>query len=161
MPNNNKILALFEKYRKLLGFLAFGLLAGLTYAVALILSVSFFKIPTFVGSVIAFALAIPVSYLGNRWITYRSTNMLAPEAARFIVVQLINLVLTSVVVHFVIERFAMSAYVGIVVAFFTSPIISFVLFELWVYRQREARVSSTKFLQSRVHADETHPRILR
>lgn len=131
------MLALLEKYRKLLGFVTFGGLASLVYAVILIISVDILGIPTFIGSVVAFALAIPVSYLGNRWVTYRSNNVLASEAVRFIVVQLINLVLTSVVVHFVMEWFALPTYVGIVVAFLTAPIISFVLFEVWVYRQRQ------------------------
>jgi putative flippase GtrA len=131
------MLALLEKYRKLLGFVTFGGLAGLVYAVILVMSVDILGIPTFIGSIIAFALAIPVSYLGNRWVTYRSNNVLASEAARFIVVQVINLVLTSAVVHFVMERFALPTYVGIAVAFLAAPIISFILFEMWVYRQRQ------------------------
>jgi putative flippase GtrA len=131
------MLALLEKYRKLLGFVTFGGLAGLVYAVILVMSVDILGIPTFIGSIIAFALAIPVSYLGNRWVTYRSNNVLASEAARFIVVQVINLVLISAVVHFVMERFALPTYVGIAVAFLAAPIISFILFEMWVYRQRQ------------------------
>ncbi len=131
------MLALMEKYRKILGFITFGGLAGMVYAVILVASVDAFGLPIFLGSVIAFALAIPVSYFGNRWVTYRSNNMLASEVYRFLVVQTLNLVLTSVVVHFMIEWFGLPTYTGVIVAFIAAPVISFVLFELWVYRQRQ------------------------
>lgn len=136
MRGDLKMLALLEKYRKLRGFITFGSLAGAVYAVIFVVSVDILGVPTFIGSVIAFTLAIPVSYLGNRWVTYRSNNVLASEAARFVTVQVTNLILTSAVVHFVMERFALPTCVGVVVAFLAAPIISFVLFEFWVYRQR-------------------------
>lgn len=131
------MLVLLEKYRKILGFVTFGALAGMLYALILIVSIDLLEMPTFFGSVIAFVLAIPVSYFGNRWVTYRSNNVMASELSRFIVVQMINLVLTSAVVHFMMEHFALPTYVGIIVAFIAAPTISFVLFELWVYRQRQ------------------------
>lgn len=109
----------------------------MVYAIILVFSVDVLKLPSFFGSVIAFIIAIPVSYFGNRWVTYRSNNVLAPEAFRFLIVQAINLVLTSAVVHFMMEQFALPTYTGVIVAFIAAPIISFVLFELWVYRQRQ------------------------
>lgn len=131
------MLALLKKNRKLLGFVTFGGLAGLTYAVILVISVDILRIPTFISSMIAFALAIPVSYFGNRWVTYRSKNVLASEAIRFIIVQGINLVLTSGIVHFMVKWFALPTYIGVIVAFVAAPAISFILFELWVYRQHQ------------------------
>lgn len=149
------MLALLEKNRKLLGFITFGGLAGLTYAVIMVISVDFLGVSTFIGSVIAFALAIPVSYFGNRWVTYRSKNMLAPEAIRFIIVQGINLVLTSGIVHFMVNWFVLPTYIGVIVAFVAAPAISFILFELWVYRQpQDARIPH-KTSSNQVHADET------
>ena len=131
------MLALLKKYRKPLGFITFGGLAGLVYAVILIFSVDIIGVPTFIASVIAFTLAIPVSYFGNRWVTYRSSNVLASEAIRFIVVQAINLLLTSAVVYFMMNWLALPTYIGVIVAFLAAPIISFILFELRVYRQRQ------------------------
>ncbi|MBK8963459.1 MAG: GtrA family protein [Candidatus Competibacteraceae bacterium] len=54
-----------------------------------------------------------------------------------LVVQAINLILTSAIVHFMMGRFALPTYTGVIVAFIAAPIISFILFEVWVYRQRQ------------------------
>ena len=135
---------LLQRYRKPLGFLTFGALAGGTYAVVLVIAVDHLGMPMFLGSVLAFALAIPVSFLGNRWVTYRSRNMAGPELLRFIVVQVANLVITSAIVGFVTNRLALGTYVAVLVAFAAAPIVSFVLFEIWVYRQRHAPAESRR-----------------
>jgi len=133
------MLELLRRYRKILGFMTFGALAGATYAGVFVLGVERVKLPTFGASVLAFAVAIPVSYFGNRWVTYRSRNVLGSEALRFIVVQVANLFITSAIVHFVGKRLGLSAGADVVVAFVAAPIVSFVLFELWVYRQRHGK----------------------
>jgi putative flippase GtrA len=130
------VVEVLKKYRKLLGFVTFGGLAGGVYAAVLAISVDFLGWSVFIGSAVAYALAIPVSYFGNRWVTYRSRNVMAFEAFRFVVVQVINLVLTSAVVHVSMEQFALPTYAGILVAFLAAPVISLILFEVWVYRQR-------------------------
>jgi putative flippase GtrA len=123
--------------RKLVGFALFGALAGATYAVVLVVLVERLRMPVFLASALGFAIAIPVSYLGNRWVTYRSRNMMGPEALRFVVVQVGNLFITSLIVHVASGRFQLSPFAGVAVAFVAAPIVSFILFELWVYRQRD------------------------
>lgn len=127
---------LLEKHRKLIGFTLFGCLSGSIYAVILVVSVDILGFPPFFGSVIAFALGVPVSYFGNRWVSYRSNNTLAPEALRFLIVQLISLMLTSALVHLMADRFTIPTYIAVIIAFIVAPIISLILFELWVYRRR-------------------------
>jgi putative flippase GtrA len=131
------MLAMLKAPRKLVGFAFFGALAGATYAGALILLVERLRMPVFLASVLGFAIAIPVSYFGNRWVTYRSRNVMGPEALRFLVVQVGNLLITSLIVHFATGRFQLSSFAAVAVAFVAAPIVSFVLFELWVYRQRD------------------------
>jgi len=130
---------LLSRYRKILGFMTFGALAGATYAGVFMVAVDRARLPTFAASVLAFAVAIPVSYFGNRWVTYRSRNVVGPEVVRFVVVQVANLFITSAIVHFASERLALTPAAGVVVAFVAAPIVSFILFELWVYRQRHAK----------------------
>jgi len=130
------MLSLLQRHRKILAFLLVGGLAAAVYAAALILLVDGLGLPLFAGSALAFAIAIPVSYFGHRLVTYRSRNVVAPEAARFIVVQVANLVITSAIVHFAGTRFGLSTQAGVLVAFVAAPIVSFVMFEVWVYRQR-------------------------
>jgi putative flippase GtrA len=123
--------------RKVLGFLACGALAGATYASAFVVISDQFGMPPFFASVLAYMIAIPVSYFGNRWVTYRSRNMMAAEALRFMVVQVSNLFLTSAIAHLLSELVGFSPRAtGVVVAFLVAPLVSFVLFEIWVYRAR-------------------------
>jgi putative flippase GtrA len=116
-------------------FLGFGLLAGAAYAVVFILLARNLGLPVFVASIVAFAVAIPVSYLGNRWVTYRSRNLPGPELVRFLTVQGVNIFVTSAIVQVATAYFDASTYVGVIVAFMAAPIVSLVLFEIWVYRQ--------------------------
>lgn len=127
--------SLLARHRKVLGFVVSGTMAGGVYALVLVLVSNHLHIPVFFASLLAFCAAIPVSYFGNRWISYRSRNVIGAEMSRFIVVQVFNLLITSAMVHFAIQFFALSTYAGIVIAFIAAPIVSFVLFELWVYRQ--------------------------
>lgn len=131
---------LLHRYRKILGFVGFGALAGATYALILVVGVDVLRAPTFLASSTAFALAIPVSYFGNRLVTYRSRNIVGPEFARFLVVQVANLLITSGIVHVVTERLSLPSYAGIAVAFVSAPVVSLILFELWVYRQRQGKL---------------------
>jgi putative flippase GtrA len=126
-------------YRKILSFATFGVLAGAVYAVIYAWLARHLQLPVFVASLIAFLVATPISYFGNRWVTYRSRNVLGPESARFLAVQAFNLVLTSLIVHVATKLFALSTMAEIIVAYVSAPIVSFVLYELWVYRQRAAK----------------------
>lgn len=123
-------------YRKIFGFVASGALASGAYAVLYAWATLYAGMPVFFGSLFAFLLATPVSYFGNRWITYRSRNVMGPESLRFLTVQLINLVVTAFVVHAASKLFALTTTSQIVVACVSAPLVSLVLYELWVYRQR-------------------------
>ncbi|WP_374370418.1 GtrA family protein [Dongia sp.] len=123
-------------FRKVLVFGIVGGLASATYAVLLYLCLEFLRLPVFWGSAIAFAIAIPVSYFGHRRLTFQSTNLVPAEMARFITVQIISLAATSAIVHLAAGYFASAFVLKVVVAVATAPVISFILFELWVYRPR-------------------------
>ena len=125
-----------ERLRKLVGFGAFGALAGGVYALVLVLLAERAHLALFLASGLAYAAAIPVSYFGNRKVTYQSRNRLSGEAVRFLAAQLVNLVVTSAVVHLATQYFSLSDREGIVTAFVAAPLVSLIMFELWVYRQR-------------------------
>lgn len=130
-------------YRKIVSFATFGVLAGAVYAVVYAWITQHLDLPVFLSALVAFLVATPISYFGNRWVTYRSRNVLGPESFRFLVVQVFNLVLTALIVHVASKLFRLSTMAEIIVAYVSAPIVSFVLYELWVYRQHVAKSSST------------------
>lgn len=121
--------------RKIVGFIVFGSLASTIYAVTFSCLTYQTRLPVFIYSIIYFLVATPISYLGNRWITYRSKNVLGPESLRFIAVQSSNLVMTSLLVHVISTIFPLSTIAKIAVAVIFAPIVSFILYEIWVYRE--------------------------
>jgi putative flippase GtrA len=125
-------------FRKILSFATFGVLAGAVYALVYAWLAAHVWLPVFVASLLAFVVAMPISYFGNRRVTYRSRNMLGPESLRFLAVLAFNLVLTAFVVHVASSLFALSTMAQVIVAYVSAPVVSFILYELWVYRQRSA-----------------------
>jgi putative flippase GtrA len=121
--------------RKVLSFSIFGAMAGAVYAAVFYWATVRAAIPVFLGSLIAFLVATPISYFGNRLVTYKSRNVLGPESVRFVAVQSFNLVVTSLIVHVASKLFTLTTFTEIIVAFVAAPMVSFVLYELWVYRQ--------------------------
>lgn len=122
-------------FRKLFLLVLIGCLAGGTYATIFIVMVDYLGWPAFFSSVIAFAPSILVSYYGNRLFTFRSRNLVAAEASRYLVAQLLNLLTTSAVVHVAKVYFALSSREAVVAAFVVAGMTSIVLFEVWVHRQ--------------------------
>jgi putative flippase GtrA len=126
-------------WRKILSFALFGCAASATYAALFYWATVHAGMPVFAGSLFAFLLSTPVSYLGNRWVTYRSKNRMGTETLRYLAVQFFNMVVTASIVHAASKLFGLKTLTEIVVAIVTAPTVSFVLYELWVYRQHAGK----------------------
>ena len=122
-------------YRKILNFIFFGALAGITYTLVYYWLTLNSSLSVFLNSTVSYLIAMPISYCGNRWFTYQSKNKIEFESLRFIIVQILNILITSLLLHITNAIFYTSTVVQIILAFISAPIISFLLFEFWVYRQ--------------------------
>lgn len=127
-----------DKYLRFLRFGLVGLFCAAVYFGVLEISVKYWDFPVFWGSAAAFAAGIPVSYFGNRLITYKSTNKAPREFARFLTAQLINLVVTSSAVAFASHHFGLPLYMGAFLSFVLAPCVTFLMFEIWVYNPRNS-----------------------
>jgi len=126
---------LLSKYRKPIGLLMFGALAGGVYVCVMTIMVSYFNRSIFFGSVVGYMFGFPISYLGNRHISYKSKNPIGREAFRFLMAQIVNLLLTSLAVQSICSMYSCRSYVAGLIGVICAPIISVILFECWVYRQ--------------------------
>jgi len=126
--------SLFD-FRKIIRFGLVGLLSGAVYAIIFLLLKHKLEIPVFWASSLSFLISIPISYFGNRWLTYGSNNKIKTEALRFFGVQVINLLCTSSIIYILSIYFNLSTFWEIVTAYLVAPMLSFVLYEIWVYRQ--------------------------
>jgi putative flippase GtrA len=116
-------------------FAGVGILAAVAYAIVMYVCVKRFELPIFWGSVFAFASGIPISYYGNRRLTYQSENDVPSEISRFFVAQFVNLLATSTVVAVATECLSLPLYGSVALSYVTAPCITFLLFEIWVYKE--------------------------
>ncbi len=116
-------------------FALVGVVSAAIFSVVIHATVFRLGLPVFVASVVAFASAMPISYLGNRFFTFRSHNLVPVEATRFFAVQLVNIFTTSGIVDVVVSQLQAPLYVGALTAFVFAPVFSFIFYERWVYRQ--------------------------
>jgi len=126
--------SLFD-YKKIIRFGFIGILSSATYALIFLALKNSYHLPIFSISAISFLAAIPISYFGNRWLTFKSYNKINAELPRFFGVQIINLICTSGLVDVVSNYFKLPTILEIMVAFIIAPIMSFILYEIWVYKQ--------------------------
>lgn len=116
----------------------FGLVGGaatLAYGVIAYGLVSYGKIGDVLASVIAYAAAIPVSFLGQKFFAFRSTEPARQELVRFLVVQGFNLVLAAGVMALVTNVFDLASIWGIVAVMLTIPMITYILLAVAVFRR--------------------------
>lgn len=95
----------------------FGIVGGAasgTYAVVVIGLVDGLRFDPTAASVIGYLCGIPVSFFGQKYFTFGSKARAREEIGRFIIVQLINLVLSLVVMRFVTVWLGLSHWLGIV-----------------------------------------------
>ena len=74
------------------------------------------------------------TYLGHRLLTFTSRNSPVREMGKFLAVSLVGL-FTSTAIMGVTQKGGLHPYVGIVSVSGIIPIVNFVVFKLWVFRQ--------------------------
>ena len=127
---------MMSRFGRFIRFGSVGIICAGVYFVILSLCIERLGWPTFISSSAAFAAGIPISYFGNRVFTYHSENKALSEFGRFMTTQVGNLIFTSVVVAFTIDFIGLALYWGALVSFVVAPCVTFLIFELWVYRER-------------------------
>lgn len=86
---------------------------------------------------IAYAVLVPVSFLGHRRITFSSNGAIAREWLKFCVIQGLNLVIVGVVTAFA-ESGQIPGWVSFALISVLIPALNFVIFQLWVFSGRAA-----------------------
>lgn len=119
-----------------LRFIRFGLVGALatgTYAVAVLALVRWPGLGPTMASVVAYIIATPVSYFGQRNFTFASEGSLHRELPRFLVVQVINLAAAAVVMWIVSEQLGADPAIGVVAVVMVIPLMTYILLNQSVF----------------------------
>ncbi|MDT4844110.1 GtrA-like protein [compost metagenome] len=121
---------MFELVRQVGSFGIVGLLAtGVHFIVFSILSG--FEIDPIQSNVVAFCCAVPVSFYGNRSLTFKADG----KVARFIVMSLIGLGMNHANVWLVTRYLELPWTLALPGMLLAVPAFSFIVSKFWVYRQ--------------------------
>ena len=115
-----------------------GVIASGTYAVATFSIISLSDIGDVIASVIGYLLAMPVSYVGQRYFTFRSQGAIKSEIPRFILVQGANLVLAATVMAVSVHWFDLGSIIGIICVIILIPLMTFIAMSIAVFRDKRA-----------------------
>ena len=130
------IRALFSRDSTMAKLFRFGLAGGLStllYGVCAWCLVYLIALPPVVASIIAYLLAIPVSFILQRQFAFRSLGNARAELPRFLLVQGTNLVASTATMHAVVNVFHANPTIGVLITMMVIPLLSFVMMHLWVF----------------------------
>lgn len=119
--------------REIVVFGSVGLAATLTHYLAAIVAIEAFGIAVLAANLIAYCIAVSISFLGHSILTFRAT-MTQSRLIKFIIVSLSALVVSQFILWFLTvidllgHRFNMLVVVGVV------PCYSYLLSRFWVYQ---------------------------
>lgn len=122
--------------QRLAGFGVVGVIATLTYAIAVIVLVESLALAPAVAAVLAFVVAMQVSYLGNvRWVfADRVTNSeQAGLIIRFVGVSSLSFILNVGGMYILTELAELSYWWGVVFSVVAVPLVTFLAHNSWTF----------------------------
>jgi putative flippase GtrA len=124
---------------KMARFSSIGALTGLVYALVTAAAVSLFTLSAVVASIVGYLAAIPVNFILQRRITFRSNGGLSSDLGKYIVVQAANLTLSAGAMAAAVDFFGLHYAVGIVAAIVMVPVVTYVVMDSWVFDRQHGR----------------------
>lgn len=118
---------------ELLRFGFVGIAATLLYVVLSAIFI-YANIAPVIASAASYIICMFASYLGHRFLTFRSTHSSSKEFGKFAVVTFAGL-LTSTCVMAATLRLGLDASLGVLAVVVSIPIVNFVIFKVWVFNQ--------------------------
>lgn len=88
-----------------------------------------------VSAYLAYALVLPVSFLGHRRLTFASKGAILHQWARFLLLQATNLLLISAI-NKGASYYALPGWIAYAAISFAIPILNVVVMQTWVFRTR-------------------------
>ncbi len=109
--------------------------AALVYAASLLAIVHFLATSSMVSSALAYVIAIPFSFLGQKYFTFRSRGAMWGELPSFLLLQGVNLIAAVAVTHVVVDVLGFGHYAGIAAVIIAIAVISYASMALAIFRK--------------------------
>lgn len=110
-----------------------GIVCGVWYAVVVFVAIHWLQLEAATASLVAYALAIPVSFIGHRNYTFRMQGRVGSEVVKFAVVQAANLYIAYELMRWVTQDLGYSYWMGVSACILAIPIGTFVIMNALVF----------------------------
>ncbi len=117
-----------DKFWRFVRFGIVGGLATLTYAVVSYFLITDIQLGAAISSSLAYLVSVPISFFGQKYFTFNSQGRVVVEVPKFIVVQVINIILCGVIMSVATEVLHFPAIVGIAFVVLLIPLASYLMF---------------------------------
>jgi putative flippase GtrA len=104
------------------------------YSFVLLALVTYAGAGSIVASAAAYVVAIPVSFLGQKYFTFRSQGAVQRELPAFLALQVVNLVAAVFVTYVTVDIIGANHFVGIFAVVCTIALISYAAMALAIFR---------------------------
>lgn len=121
---------------KLFRFGIVGIAAAITYAVLAYIFIWNFELGEILASSLAYLIAIPVSFFGQKYLTFMSRGAVKTEAIKFIVLQLFCLIVATLIPIVTSDVFELHPNYSILAVCILIPPISFGIMSIMVFTER-------------------------
>ena len=111
-----------------------GVLSSAVYALVTSLLVVRLHVQPVPAAIAGYCLSVPVSFLGHRGVSFRSSGDWTREALRFAFTQAINIAVTAAAMDGAVRWLHVSWAWGMVGAVVLVPLANFVAMNFWVFR---------------------------
>lgn len=125
--------------RNFLRIVRFGITGGIAsgvYAIIAIVAVDMLGMSGLGASSLAYLVAIPVSFIGQKFWTFRATGTLERELPGFLAVQAINLVAAAVIMAILVDVLKLDRIVGVGAVVIAIPAMTYLLLSRKVFKER-------------------------
>jgi putative flippase GtrA len=119
-----------------------GIAASATYAILALLLIEGAGLPSWAGSALAYVLAIPVSFFGQKHFTFRSHGHIASEMPAFLLLQAANIGLAAGVMAVATNVAGLPHWLGVLAVVAVIPAVTYVALTRSVFLHRNDRVDS-------------------
>ena len=121
---------------RIVRFAITGGIASGVYGVVALLAVDQFAMSGLGASVLAYLIAIPISFVGQKFWAFRAKGALARELPRFLVVQGFNLAAAAMIMTILVDIIGFDRLVGIAAVILAIPAMTYILLSRKVFTQR-------------------------
>jgi putative flippase GtrA len=122
---------------RLVRFAVTGGLASGVYSITVILAIDRLGLNAFYASVIGYLVAIPVSFVGQKFWTFRATGALKRELPGFLAVQALNLLAAAIIMAFFVDFLRLDRLIGVALVVGAIPLMTYILLSRNVFKQRQ------------------------